>query len=79
MHLETATGQCGVPGAVLQSPPSLISVGLFESFGILLGFVQNMKSMQTLSFVLFKFWFQNKDYFGFVQNLGFKISFFLLS
>ena len=37
------------------------SVGLFESFGTLLGFVQNRKSMQTLSFVLFKFWFQNKD------------------
>ena len=38
-----------------------VSVGLFESFGNLLGFVQNRKSMQTLSFVLFKFWFQNKD------------------
>ena len=37
------------------------SVGLFESFGTLLGFVQNRKSMQTLSFVLFQFWFQNKD------------------
>ena len=42
------------------------SVGLFESFGTLLSFVQNRKSMQTLSFVQFKFRFQNKDQFGFV-------------
>ena len=33
------------------------SVGLFESFGTLLGILQNRKSMQTFIFVLLKFWF----------------------
>ena len=39
----------------MDSGEGLTSVGLFESFGTLLGFLQNRKSVQTLSFVLFKF------------------------
>ena len=50
-----------VPISCIHIINNVYSVGLFESFGTLLGFVQNRKSMQTLSFVLFKFWFQNKD------------------
>ena len=36
----------------------ICSVGVFESFGTLLDFLQNRKSMQTHSFVLLKFWFE---------------------